>query len=66
MATRYLRRARKLTPPRSAAARLREGEALFRDFVELTPYRVRPFVTTFDSFDQYERWRRAQTNPWLR
>jgi len=52
--------------PRSAAARLAAAEALFRDFVRLTPYPYRPFVKTFDSFDEYERWRRAQTNPWYR
>ena len=52
--------------PRSAAARLRLAEALYRDFVALTPYRFRPFARSFDSFDQYQRWRRAQTNPWYR
>lgn len=52
--------------PRSAAARLREAERLFADFVELTPYGFKPFVKTFDSFDEYERWKRAQTNPWYR
>lgn len=50
----------------SAAARLEQAEALYRDFVALTPYRYKPFVRTFDSFDEYERWRRAQTNPWYR
>jgi hypothetical protein len=25
-----------------------------------------PFVKSFDSVDEYERWRRAQTNPWYR
>jgi hypothetical protein len=50
----------------SAAARLAEAERLFRDFVELTPFRFKPFVRSFDSFDDYERWRRAQTNPWYR
>jgi hypothetical protein len=52
--------------PRSAAARLDAAEALYRDFVELTPFRYRPFVRAFDSWDDYERWRRAQTNPWYR
>lgn len=52
--------------PRSAAARLAEAERLFADFVELTPYRFTPFVRTFDSFADYERWKRAQTNPWYR
>jgi hypothetical protein len=52
--------------PRSAAARLALAEALFRDFVRLTPHRFRPFAKSFDSWDAYERWRRAQTNPWYR
>ena len=51
---------------RSAAARLLEAEQLFADFIELTPYRFRPFVKSFDSFAAYERWKRAQTNPWYR
>ena len=52
--------------PRSAAARLALAEALFRDFARLTPHRYKPFVKSFDSWDAYERWRRAQTNPWYR
>ncbi|MCL4847452.1 MAG: hypothetical protein KJ066_13015, partial [Acidobacteria bacterium] len=60
------RRPRPRPTRRSAAARLAEAEALFRDFVALTPYPYRPFVRSFDSFDEYERWRRAQTNPWYR
>lgn len=59
-------RRRRPLPPRSAAARLEAAEALFRDFARLTPYPYRPFVKSFDSFDDYERWRRAQTNPWYR
>jgi hypothetical protein len=45
---------------------LAESERLFRDFVELTPRRFRPFVRSFGSWDEYQRWRRAQTNPWYR
>jgi hypothetical protein len=52
--------------PRSAAARLREAERLFADFVDLTPFKFTPFVKTFDSFEEYEQWKRAQTNPWYR
>lgn len=51
---------------RSPGARLAAAEALFQDFVAVTPYPFRPFVRSFDSFDEYERWRRAQTNPWYR
>jgi hypothetical protein len=50
----------------TAASRLAVAEALFRDFRALTPYSFRPFVKSFDSFDEYETWRRAQTNPWYR
>ena len=50
----------------TVAARLDAAEALFQDFKELTPYRFRPFVKSFESWDDYEHWRRAQTNPWYR
>jgi hypothetical protein len=65
-ATRGTGRTRRTVAPRSAEARLDAAEALFRDFCELTPFRYRPFVRSFDSWNQYERWRRAQTNPWYR
>ncbi len=51
---------------RGAAGRLAEAERLFEDFKELTPYRYRPFARTFTTFAEYERWKRAQTNPWYR
>jgi len=50
----------------SAARRLHEAERLFQDFTELTPFRFRPLAKSFASFSAYERWRRAQTNPWYR
>jgi hypothetical protein len=50
----------------SPAACLREAERLFADFKQLTPYRFRPFVKTFATFAEYERWKRAQSNPWYR
>jgi len=50
----------------SAARRLYEAERLFEDFKELTPFRFRPLARVFASFSAYERWRRAQTNPWYR
>ena len=53
--------------PRSAAARLAEAERLYLDFAALTPFpQPRPFTKAFDSFADYERWRRAQPNPWNR
>jgi hypothetical protein len=40
---------------------------LFREFEALTPYpKPSPFTKSFDSFADYERWRRAQRNPWNR
>jgi hypothetical protein len=59
-------KSRRRRPRSTPAARLEEAERLFADFVELTPYPYRPFVKTFDSFAAYERWKRAQTNPWYR
>jgi hypothetical protein len=66
MATVRRRGVRPARKPRSAAARLYEAERLFLDFVELTPFKFTPFVKTFDTFGAYERWKRAQTNPWYR
>jgi hypothetical protein len=58
---------RRPAAPRSAAARLAEAERLFRDFEQLTPFpKPRPFTRSFDSLAAYERWRRAQRNPWNR
>ena len=57
---------RGIRPLRSAAARLAEAERLFQDFVELTPHKPRIFVRSFRSFEEYERWKRAQVNPWYR
>ena len=62
-----LRRGVRRRPRRSGpAVWLAESERLYRDFVELTPERFRPFVRTFTSWEEYERWRHAQTNPWYR
>jgi len=61
------RRARIGRRPRSQAGRwLAESERLFRDFVELTPHRFEPLARSFDTFEAYQRWRRAQKNPWYR
>ena len=51
---------------RTAARRLFEAERLFEDFRELTPYPFHPLARSFASFEAYERWKRAQTNPWYR
>ena len=60
------RPARRRSARPTPGAWLAESERLFRDFVELTPYRFQPFVRTFKSWDEYERWRHAQTNLWYR
>jgi hypothetical protein len=52
--------------PPSPAACLAEAEQLFADFKRLTPFRYRPFTRSFDTFADYERWRRGQKNPWYR
>ena len=58
---------RKQSPRRSSPSRwLFESEQLYRDFVELTPFRFRPLARSFESFAEYERWKRAQQNPWYR
>ena len=64
--TRQPQRPLRDTATQTPARRLAEAEALYNDFVALTPYRFRPFARSFDSFDEYHRWRRAQTNPWYR
>jgi hypothetical protein len=58
--------ARRRRTESSAARNLEEAERLFLDFRELTPHRFRPLVRSFTSFREYERWRRAQKNPWYR
>jgi hypothetical protein len=63
MRRRRLRRARGKDGP---AAWLAESERLYADFRQLTPFVYRPFARSFKSFAQYERWKRAQTNPWYR
>jgi hypothetical protein len=60
------RRRRSRTAEGRPGAWLREAERLYADFKELTPYPYRPFVRTFSSFAEYERWKRAQRNPWYR
>jgi hypothetical protein len=60
------RRARSPPIPISPAACLRAAERLFQDFKDLTPYEFRPFVRSFHSLAEYERWKRAQRNPWYR
>jgi hypothetical protein len=50
----------------SPATWLVDSERLYEDFKELTPYLYRPFVRSFSSFSEYERWKRGQQNPWYR
>jgi hypothetical protein len=41
-------------------------EELWRLSEKLNPFpRYKPFVKSFDSLKDYEKWRKKQTNPWL-
>lgn len=48
-----------------ARRRLAELGSLMRDVEALQPRRTAGFTAGFDSFEQYEEWKRAQTDPWL-
>ncbi|MDX1387454.1 MAG: winged helix-turn-helix domain-containing protein [bacterium] len=46
--------------------RLGFSERLLNEAEELNPYpRYRPFTKSFESFKEYEAWKKRQTNPWL-
>lgn len=50
----------------SPRERLEVAEELCRQAELANPYPPPPpFVRSFSSFREYERWRRAQTNPWF-
>lgn len=66
VATKISNRSRKDDTRDLVAERLFEAEALYRDFEEVTPFEFQPFVKCFDSFEEFERWKRAQSNPWYR
>ena len=52
--------------PRDAGRGFRETADLSDAAVKLSPYERPHFCKTFDSWREYEDWRRAQTNPWNR
>ena len=42
------------------------GDQLIRSGEKLNPYpRYEPFVKSFSSFKDYEKWKKRQRNPWL-
>ena len=50
----------------SLRERVRLGEELYRQAVLLNPFpRPKPFAKSFESFGNYEKWKRRQKNPWL-
>lgn len=49
----------------SLRERLKLVSDLYDRFLLLTPYRYKPFVKSFDSFKQYEAWKKKQKNPWF-
>ena len=66
MATKTSNKSRKDDTRDIVAERLFEAEALYRDFEEVTPFEFRPFVKCFDSFEEFEGWKRAQGDPCYR
>lgn len=49
----------------SLRERVRQSEQLFREAVKLNPYKkYRPFVRSFKTLGEYERWRKKQSSPW--
>ena len=46
--------------------RIETSERLFQDFKKVTSYPFEPIIKSFDSFEDYEKWKDEQTNPWYR
>lgn len=44
--------------------RLHILNSLYLQFKLLTPYKPQPLVKSFDSFEDYEKWKKKQKNPW--
>ncbi len=50
----------------SVPDRVRQAEEIIQFAEKINPYpRYRPFVKTFKSIRDYEKWKKQQTNPWL-
>lgn len=49
----------------SIKKRVRVLAALYDQFRLLTPYTYKPFVKSFKSFKEYEKWKKKQSNPWF-
>lgn len=48
----------------SLKKRLKVLDELYQQFCLLTPYKCKPFVKSFNSFKEYEAWKKKQKNPW--
>lgn len=44
--------------------RLKVLNELYTRFVKLTPWKFEPLVKSFNSFSEYEKWKKRQKNPW--
>lgn len=49
----------------SVAERLALADSLTQQAMALNPYPFKPFVHSFESDADYERWRKKQKNPWF-
>jgi len=56
----------KVRVPKNATESFRRGHALQQQTDKLNPYpRPRGFVVKFKTYEDYERWKKAQANPRL-
>jgi len=46
--------------------RLKVMEKLYKELYLRKPPRYKPFVKSFNSFKEYEKWRKRQKDPWLK
>lgn len=45
--------------------RLRVADELYQRLWFFSPYKCKPFVKSFRSFKEYEKWKKKQKNPWF-
>ncbi|MBI2335672.1 MAG: hypothetical protein HYU97_02785 [Deltaproteobacteria bacterium] len=50
----------------SVEKRLNVLEELYQRYWLLNPYPFKPLVKSFNSFKEYEHWKKKQKNPWYR
>lgn len=49
----------------SPQERVRLAESLYQEIVHIQKKRFKPFVKSFSSFEEYEKWKARQKDPWL-